>query len=122
MSDKYNQEETFMKDIVIAAVLFFAISEVAMAHNIGVDHIHDGGKVYVLENSRSSIPVTRSGYRLDLPSIERKRCDRRDAITGPFCNIVYDNTRRASSRARYSIDRQVNRKVNDFIRKLERKL
>ena len=120
MADKYNQEETIMKDIVIAAVLFFAISEVAMAHNIGVDHIHDGGKVYVLENSRSSIPVTSSGYRLSLPRVERKRCDYNDAISGSFCNIVYDNTRRASQKARWEIDYKIQRKIDRQLGKLLR--
>jgi len=53
---------------------------------------------------------------------DRKPCNYRDPLTGPWCNVIDRNVRKASVNTRYTVDRKIQRNVDKFLRKLERKL
>lgn len=109
-----------MKDIVIAAVLFLAITEVALAHNVDQDHakshhihVQDGDETITIR--KKDIHDIQSSTTFGLPRVTRKRCDYNDAISGPFCNIVYNTTRKTSNKVRYKVERRINRKIDKVL-------
>lgn len=92
-----------MKKIVIAAVLMtFAFEANA--------------------NSQETKKTVQQHLQTQTQQAEREKCDRRNPVTGPWCDVVDRNVRKASVHTRFTVDRKIQRKIDKLLRKIDRKL